>query len=548
MGYTDLEKPIAEGKIANALKSTAADHVVAKAENIYDTDLKGYQSEINSDFTNKFNDYLPLAGGTMTGDLTIKRNSSDSPSIILQRAETNDTFEDWRMSNVGGNFKIQNRNSGNTWVDVLSLAPSATKTLTSSYSVLPSANNTLTLGNSTYKWKDVYATNFNGALKGNADTATSATYIKTSGKLIAETTTNRASGLRLYEIYSNGYPCTYGNVLQFNGANGVGQLACQWHGTGLWYRSAPDTSTTFTDWSKILTDTNTSVEGGGSTWGSSITVNIGGTSKTLTIPANPNTNTAHNHAVGVGLICDNTTATTSGTVTYKAKLKSETASTLDSTAMGSTANRQYAVGVDKSGYLSVNIPWTDTNTDTKNTTGATNSASKMYLIGATSQDTNPQTYSNSNVYATNGDLVANSFQGSIKGTSADNVNTAYKDLHFRFYNNVTGCDSTVSTDGKRYAGTANSYGFPVSNNANAMLWLGAHSGNYGHQLGFSSDGRIYDRYISNGSFPTTVNGGSWKKIAFTSDIPTKTSSLTNDSGYLTSIETATTAEITALFN
>ena len=867
MGYTDLEKPIAEGKIANALKSTAADHVVAKAENIYDTDLKGYQSEINSDFTNKFNDYLPLAGGTMTGDLTIKRNSSDSPSIILQRAETNDTFEDWRMSNVGGNFKIQNRNSGNTWVDVLSLAPSATKTLTSSYSVLPSANNTLTLGNSTYKWKDVYATNFNGALKGNADTATTATtatnikqtvstsnanyplllapsgqtatnnsggtyfdsgvtlnpsnnilsgakvyesllqwgntaiagslspldvamdsqwsanrlsfmpasginieystnggttwtdygatdnqkrslvttglsyslspgknttrqkinsdrvrvtitaengktyfslkkiymyisqngasgckvlieksqcgsdttfvqvgeysvygwsgwnsipltanfgggdgqtgnvrrlrftfyfttyatgygetddksavkwtisklnmigetswsnsggnlptighiysydinknvtfpanvtaltfigslsgtatnadtatnatnainatYIKTGGRLTAETTTNRASGLRLYEIYSNGYPCTYGNVLQFNGANGVGQLACQWYGTGLWYRSAPDTSTAFTDWAKLLTDTNTSVEGGGSTWGSSITVNIGGTSKTLTIPANPNTNTAHNHAVGVGLICDNTTATTSGTVTYKAKLKSETASTLDSSAMGSTANRQYAVGVDKSGYLSVNIPWTDTNTDTKNTTGATNSASKMYLIGATSQDTNPQTYSNSNVYATNGDLVANSFQGSIKGTSADNVNTAYKDLHFRFYNNVTGCDSTVSTDGKRYAGTANSYGFPVSNNANAMLWLGAHSGNYGHQLGFSSDGRIYDRYISNGSFPTTVNGGSWKKIAFTSDIPTKTSSLTNDSGYLTSIETATTAEITALFN
>ena len=52
-----------------------------------------------------------------------------------------------------------------------------------------------------------------------------------------------------------------------------------------------------------------------------------------------------------------------------------------------------------------------------------------------------------------------------------------------------------------------------------MLWLGAHSGNYGHQLGFSSDGRIYDRYISGGSFVETINGGSWKKIAWTSDIP-----------------------------
>jgi hypothetical protein len=70
------------------------------------------------------------------------------------------------------------------------------------------------------------------------------------------------------------------------------------------------------------------------------------------------TGTVTSIATGVGLTGG--TITTSGTI--KTKLKSETASTLDSTAMGSTANRQYAVGVDKSGYLSVNIPWTDTNT------------------------------------------------------------------------------------------------------------------------------------------------------------------------------------------
>jgi hypothetical protein len=268
MGYTNLTTTIAEGKIANALKSTAADHVVAKAENIYDTGLKGYQSEINENFTNKFNDYLSLAGGTMTGDLTIKRNSSDSPSIILQRAETNDTFEDWRMSNVGGYFKIQNRNSGNTWVDVLSLAPSNTKTLTSSYSVLPSANDTLTLGNSTYKWKDIYATNFLG--------------------------------------------------------------------------------------------------------------------------------------------------------------KATTASSLD-------------------------------------------------------------------------------------GNIATSVNSCHGDKILKYYT-LSGCTATEATGNKRYAGTADSYGFPVSNNANGLLWLGNHSTNYGHQLGFSSDGNIYHRKIDNGSFPTIVNGGSWKQI------------------------------------
>ena len=60
-------------------------------------------------------------------------------------------------------------------------------------------------------------------------------------------------------------------------------------------------------------------------------------------------------STGVGLTGGDITST--GTV--KAKLKSETAATADSAAMGNTENRQYAVGVDKSGYLSVNIPWTD---------------------------------------------------------------------------------------------------------------------------------------------------------------------------------------------
>ena len=42
-------------------------------------------------------------------------------------------------------------------------------------------------------------------------------------------------------------------------------------------------------WRAILDSANSSVSGGGSTWGSSITVKINGTSKTLTIPGNPNT-------------------------------------------------------------------------------------------------------------------------------------------------------------------------------------------------------------------------------------------------------------------
>ena len=46
----------------------------------------------------------------------------------------------------------------------------------------------------------------------------------------------------------------------------------------------------------------------------------------------------------------------SGT-TFSAKLKSETAASVDSNAITTTSDRYYAVGIDKSGYLTVNVPW-----------------------------------------------------------------------------------------------------------------------------------------------------------------------------------------------
>ncbi len=50
----------------------------------------------------------------------------------------------------------------------------------------------------------------------------------------------------------------------------------------------------------------------------------------------------------------------------------------------------------------------NTNTDTKNTAGSTNSSSKLFLIGATSQAANPQTYSRNTAYVgTDGCLYSN---------------------------------------------------------------------------------------------------------------------------------------------
>ena len=45
-------------------------------------------------------------------------------------------------------------------------------------------------------------------------------------------------------------------------------------------------------------------------------------------------------------------------------------------------------------------------TDTKNTAGSTDTSNKIYLVGATSQAANPQTYSDNEVHVTNGILSA----------------------------------------------------------------------------------------------------------------------------------------------
>ena len=133
--------------------------------------------------------------------------------------------------------------------------------------------------------------------------------------------------------------------------------------------------------------------------------------------------------------------------------------TLDSAAATTTSGRVYPVAADKSGYLSVNVPWTDTHhtnylqikgngteavkftqnadkalnlnpgtnvsisaasdeitisaADTKNTAGAKNYASKLYLIGAKEQTDNPQTYSYNGVYMESGTLTALSLSTSI---------------------------------------------------------------------------------------------------------------------------------------
>lgn len=421
-------------------------------------------------------------------------------------------------------------------------------------------------------------------------------------------------------------------------------------------------------------------------------------------------------STGVGLTGGDITST--GTI--KARLKSETASTLESSSMGSTTSRQYAVGVDKDGFLSVNIPWTNINSDYVTLTGdqtisgektfnegklifkgnehnnITNkywdndtlvntsgnvinsrasirnslsfkwyndvwhignirsSSSSTLGFGIALEDTinnsliehfritTSEAYVNGNIVVTSANIssyaitshqsLSNYYTKSETDTAITNklssvldikivtnlpttdintktlylmsagstgTNDLYEEyiyinkgtssspnwdweklgtVHLNYSDFVTALSfsndklqwtkgntaqtgieigyasysskltSTTSQDPNEckddvgvklwynlntvsnYAGK--NYGFPCSNNANGILWIGTHSGNYGGQIGISSDHRIYYRYIQGGNFSTAENGGSWNKIAWASEIPTK-SSWNYDDRYVT---------------
>lgn len=73
--------------------------------------------------------------------------------------------------------------------------------------------------------------------------------------------------------------------------------------------------------------------------------------------------------------------------------------------------------------LEKSVPSNAVFTDTKNTAGSTDSSSKLYLIGATSQAANPQTYSHDTAYVgTNGKLYSG---GKVVYASGDTIPEAY---------------------------------------------------------------------------------------------------------------------------
>ena len=127
-----------------------------------------------------------------------------------------------------------------------------------------------------------------------------------------------------------------------------------------------------------------------------------------------NTNTAHSHTAGAGLVVSGSGGI-SGTVNYKAALVSETA---DAAAAGT--GKLYAVKIDKNGKLAVNVPWTDT--DTKVTSAAnhyTPTADSSAALSANASSTTAATWNSTSLVT--GVNLQRDAKGHVTGMTVNSV-------------------------------------------------------------------------------------------------------------------------------
>ena len=136
-----------------------------------------------------------------------------------------------------------------------------------------------------------------------------------------------------------------------------------------------------------------------STYNETLTINPG--NKWLSVAAN-NSSTAGSDTFTIGHSASLTAKTSYGSTATTASANGGTITVTD-------------IKYDEAGHITASTDRTITlsqvDNDTKNTAGSTDTSSKIYLIGATSQAANPQTYSDNEVYATSGVLNAKTFSG-----------------------------------------------------------------------------------------------------------------------------------------
>ena len=137
---------------------------------------------------------LPLAGGTMTGTISSGLSGSWLQGVTGEKALVKSTSASsahtalWSAASTNGRFQIfKYTNYIGFGYESATAIDAGTNSLTygalfnESGAFYPSKDNAQTLGTSSVKWNNVYATTFTGALSGNASSATKLATARTIG-------------------------------------------------------------------------------------------------------------------------------------------------------------------------------------------------------------------------------------------------------------------------------------------------------------------------------------------------------------------------------
>ena len=185
---------------------------------------------------------------------------------------------------------------------------------------------------------------------------------------------------------------------------------------------------------------------------------------------------------------------------------------------------------------------TITTNDTKNTAGSTDTSSKIFLIGATSQAANPQTYSHNTAYVgTDGCLYSNNTKVSVNGHTHNYIAISDTRNDNPAPNSASFIKFALSADFK-YVNKINSpSGFSENycGLINFAPW-GETSGGNGYQIAVGYNTNAHPRLAVRSADLSATSWGSWYKIYTSDDKPTP-----SDIGAAASSHTHSASNITA---
>lgn len=289
----------------------------------------------------------------------------DTPSLIFQRgsllANDNDTnYQDWRFYGCQGNLKVQvNQASVDAWQDILQFSPTGI-TVTGKFIKSGGTNQQVLLANGDVKALSDFKIGTYIPLAGTSTSAPITGTLYSKAGLYIWKDSN--SDVDIWKITGNGWDETFGFTLTYLGSgdsnnNDLVLYAHNQSGTHVeTYRVHQN--------GQMIFGLNPKVKISGTEYELWNKQNLTKVSQ-LTNDSGFTTNkgTVTSISAGNGLITNitsNGAITTSGTISVN--LKDTTANTADSSRSSGTT-QLYPVELDKSGYLAVRVPWTNTNSN-----------------------------------------------------------------------------------------------------------------------------------------------------------------------------------------